>query len=81
MMTSLVEAVLPPPLELTTPAFAGAALPRLDEGLQEDETGTMDFTASRAGRYMLACGVPGHAQSGMWLQLVVSAGVSVPAYR
>lgn len=77
----VVAHVLPPPLELTTPAFEGAALPHLDEGLHEDETGTMDFVATRAGRYMLACGVPGHAQSGMWLQLVVAPGVTVPAYR
>ena len=77
----VVHEVLPPPLELTTPAFDGAALPRLDEGLQEDETGTMDFVADRAGRYMLACGVPGHAQSGLWLRLVVARGLTVPDYR
>ncbi|HEX8849140.1 MAG TPA: sulfocyanin-like copper-binding protein [Gemmatimonadaceae bacterium] len=77
----VVREVLPPPLELTTPAFEGAALPRLDEGLQEDETGTLDFDADHAGRFMLACGVPGHAQSGLWLRLVVARGLSVPDYR
>ena len=77
----VVPAVLPPPLELTTPAFEGGALPRLDEGLHEDETGTLDFIASRAGRYMLACGVPGHAQSGMWIQLLVTTSITAPAYR
>lgn len=77
----VVREVLPPPLELTTPAFVGAALPRLDEGLQEDETGTLDFVADRAGRYMLACGVPGHAQSGLWLRLLVARGITVPDYR
>ncbi|HEX2781159.1 MAG TPA: sulfocyanin-like copper-binding protein, partial [Gemmatimonadaceae bacterium] len=77
----VVREVLPPPLELTTPAFPGAALARLDEGLHDDETGTFDFVASRAGRYMLACGVPGHAQSGMWIRLIVAPGLTVPAYR
>lgn len=77
----VVREVLPPPLELTTPEFPGAALPRLDEGLQEGETGTLDFVADHAGRYMIACGVPGHAQSGLWLRLVVARGLTVPDYR
>ena len=71
----VVQKVLPPPIEPTEPAFAAAALPRLDEGLNEDETGTLDFIADRAGQYMIACGVPGHAQAGMWLQLAVSNGL------
>lgn len=77
----VVQKVLPPPIEPSEPAFTAAALPRLDEGLQEDETGTLDFVADRAGQYMIACGVPGHAQAGMWLQLAVSNGLKVPAYR
>lgn len=77
----VLQKVLPPPIEPSEPAFAAAALPQLDEGLQEDETGTMDFVADRAGQYMIACGVPGHAQAGMWLQLAVSNGLKVPAYR
>ena len=77
----VVQRVLPPPLEPSEPAFAAAALPQLDEGLQEDETGTLDFVADRAGQYMIACGVPGHAQAGMWLQLSVANGIKVPAYR
>lgn len=77
----VVQEVLPPPLELTTPAFEGGALARLDEGLHDEETGTFDFIADKAGRYMLACGVPGHAQSGMWIRLVVAPGLTVPAYR
>lgn len=77
----VVQKVLPPPIEPTEPAFAAAALPQLDEGLNEDETGTLDFIADRAGQYMIACGVPGHAQAGMWLQLSVANGIRVPAYR
>jgi sulfocyanin len=77
----VLQKVLPPPIEPTEPAFTAAALPQLDEGLQEDETGTIDFVADRAGQYMIACGVPGHAQAGMWLQLAVSNGLKVPAYR
>lgn len=77
----VVEKVLPPPIEPTTPAFPGAALPQLDEGLDEDETATLDFVADHPGQYMIACGVPGHAQAGMWLQLAVSNDVKLPAYH
>ena len=77
----VLQKVLPPPIEPTEPAFTAAALPQLDEGLQEDETGTIDFIADRAGQYMIACGVPGHAQAGMWLHLAVSDELKVPAYR
>ena len=73
--------VLPPPIEPADPAFEGAALPRLDEGLQEDETGTMDFVATRPGHFMIACGVPGHAQAGEWLELVVTNSSLPPTYR
>lgn len=77
----VVAKVLPPPIEPTNPAFPGAALAQLDEGLAEDETATLDFVADRPGQYMIACGVAGHAQAGMWLQLAVSNGVTVPVYR
>jgi FtsP/CotA-like multicopper oxidase with cupredoxin domain len=77
----VVREVLPPPIEPVDPAFSGAALPQLDEGLQEGETGTLDFVADRAGRFMIACGVAGHAQAGMWLQLTVLKDATVPAYR
>jgi hypothetical protein len=77
----VVLKVLPPPIEPSEPAFPAAALPQLEEGLHEDETGTIDFVADRAGQYMIACGVPGHAQAGMWLQLAVSNALKVPAYR
>lgn len=77
----VLQKVLPPPIEPSEPAFTSAALPRLDEGLQEGETGTLDFVADRAGHYMIACGVPGHAQAGMWLQLAVSNALTVPAYH
>jgi hypothetical protein len=73
--------VLPPPIEPADPAFEGAALPRLDEGLQEDETGTIDFVATRPGHFMIACGVPGHAQAGEWLELVVTNSSLPPTYR
>jgi hypothetical protein len=66
----------------STPAIAGAATSRLVEGLPP-RTGTdlVTFLAGEAGAYLIACGVPGHAASGMWIRLVVSRDVTVPTYQ
>lgn len=77
----ILREVLPPPIEPTAPAFSGAALPDLGEGLQDGDTGTLDFIAEHPGQFMIACGVPGHAQAGMWLKLAVTKGLAVPTYR
>jgi hypothetical protein len=77
----VVRQVLPPPEEMTVPAFTGAILPQLEEGMNEGDTTSFDFVADRVGRYMLACGVPGHAQGGMWMRLTVSADIDRPVYR
>ena len=77
----LLHGAVVQPIEPSEPAFPNAALAQLEEGLAEDETASLDFIADRAGQYMIACGVPGHAQAGMWLQLAVSNGLKVPAYR
>lgn len=77
----VVRQVLPPPEEMTTPAFAGAVVPQLEEGVHEGDTTAFDFVADKPGRYMLACGVPGHAQGGMWMRLTVSPDIDRPTYR
>lgn len=77
----VVRELLPPPVEPSEPAFSGAALSQLSEGLREAETSSLDFVADRAGHYMIVCGVPGHAQAGMWLKLLVAADIPIPVYR
>ena len=77
----VVRQVLPPPEEMTTPAFAGAVVSQLEEGVHEGDTTSFEFVADKAGRYMVACGVPGHAQGGMWMRLTVSADIDRPSYR
>ncbi len=77
----VVRELLPPPVEPSEPAFSGAALSQLSEGLHEAETSSLDFVADRAGHYMIVCGVPGHAQAGMWLKLSVTADIPIPVYR
>jgi hypothetical protein len=73
--------ILPPPEEMPAPAFVGAMLPRLEEGIQEGDTTAFEFIADKSGRYMIACGVPGHAQGGMWMRLIVSKDIDRPSYR
>jgi hypothetical protein len=69
------------PEELSVPAFAGARTVKLEEGLLEGDSDEMTFIADRVGRYLLACGVLGHAQRGQWLTLTVSDSISSPTYR
>ena len=77
----VVRQVLPPPEEMTTPAFPGAVVAQLEEGVPEGDTTSFNFVAAKSGRYMLACGVPGHAQGGMWMRFTVSADIDRPVYR
>ena len=44
-------------------------------------TDTYSFTTDRAGNFLIACAVPGHAAAGMYLKLVVSPGVDKPEFR
>jgi sulfocyanin len=63
-----------------------AAIPRaytthLTDGLAPgDGSDDVPFKASPVGSYFLACGVPGHAASGMYIRFNVSDTASVPAY-
>jgi len=57
------------------PAFAGASspLPQFKPGAPPAGPQTFSFDATKAGRYMMICGVPGHALAGMWDTFVVSS--------
>jgi sulfocyanin len=63
------------------PAIPRAYTRDLIGGIFTDGTDESTFRASRAGDYFLACGVPGHAASGMYIRFTVSDTASVPAYR
>jgi sulfocyanin len=41
---------------------------------------TMNFKAAPAGTYWIACGIPGHAASGMYITLVIDPNAKTPAY-
>ena len=54
------------------PAFPRAMTVKLMTGLASGDSDTMRFVASKAGSYMIFCGVPGHGLAGMWIRLHVS---------
>jgi hypothetical protein len=78
---AIVESVDPVPEQLPPPAFPRAGTMNLEEGLLEGATDEIMVVADRPGRYLIACGVLGHAQRGQWLVLEVSPTATVPVYR
>jgi sulfocyanin len=75
----LTAAQSPLPAVPDKPAFPRAYTSHLIDGLPA-QTGqdNVQFTANGAGDYLIACGVPGHAQSGMFIRFVVSDSATVP---
>jgi sulfocyanin len=63
----------------SSPAFSGATTPSFSAGLPKGPEQTFTFEASKAGTYEFVCGVPGHAISGQWDALVVSATAQAPS--
>lgn len=55
------------------PVFEGAATPNPVDGTPPGDKVTLHFKVTKAGKYQLACLIPGHAQLGMWDWLVVTA--------
>jgi sulfocyanin len=70
-------AVTPPLTALAQPAFSGAQTPSPLAGTPPGQSAGARFTANRPGRYLLICGVPGHALAGMYGILEVSESVSI----
>ena len=68
------------PPTASRPAFVGAASPHPDQGLSTGGKATVRFDASRAGEYLISCGVSGHGMAGMWLKLEVSADARAPRF-
>jgi sulfocyanin len=71
----------PMPVDAPPPAFPDATTRRPTDGIIHGGSDAFAFTAEHAGRYVLQCGVPGHAQAGMWLRLVVDSTATTPRYR
>jgi sulfocyanin len=71
---------MPFPAQPQEPAIPRAYTNDVTGGLPTNGTDQTTFKASTAGQYLIACGVPGHAPSGMWIRFDVSADAKVPAY-
>jgi sulfocyanin len=70
---------MPIPNAPSTPAIPRAYTNHLTDGLPpQNGHDTMSFRASPAGNYLIACGVPGHAPSGMYIKFVISATATAP---
>src|SRR5258708_4203010 len=54
------------------PVFAHAMTGKLMTGVPSGESDSLRFVASKAGSYMIFCGVPGHGLAGMWIRFKVS---------
>jgi len=63
----------------SSPAFSGATTSSFSAGLAKGSQQTLTFEATKAGTYEFVCGVPGHAISGQWDALVVSATATEPS--
>jgi sulfocyanin len=71
---------MPFPAQPQDPAIPRAYTSDVTGGLPTGGTDQTTFKASPAGQYLIACGVPGHAPSGMWIHLDVSADAKIPTY-
>ncbi len=73
----VVEREMVRKMQVGEPAFKGASTPSPIIGMSTSKA-TFAFTASEAGGYAIACGVPTHAMAGHWVALNVSAEANVP---
>lgn len=66
-------------------AAVEAAIPRaytnkVLEGLPQEGSDVMRFTAPESGSYRIFCGVPGHGLSGMWIWMRVDPAAKTPSF-
>jgi sulfocyanin len=61
----------PVPNAADEPAIPRAYTNKVQEGLAQEATDVMKFTAPDSGKFRIVCGVPGHALSGMWIWMNV----------
>jgi sulfocyanin len=62
-------------------AFPRAYTKSPEQGLSAGDHDVIIFKAKQAGKFLWLCGVPGHAQSGMWTHLEISADAATPYLR
>ncbi len=61
-------------------AIPKAYTSKVAEGLPQEATDVMRFTAPDSGSYRIFCGVPGHGLSGMWIRFTVDPAAKEPKF-
>lgn len=70
----------PVPNSATEPAIPRAYTRKVMEGLPQEATDVMRFTAPASGKYRIFCGVPGHGLSGMWFWMKVDPAAKAASF-
>lgn len=78
LVVMAVQKSLPIEVSEKQAAFDGAFTSSPVSGIVAGKTVNVEFSADKAGRYWLICGVPGHAVQGMWDYLEVSSSAKSP---
>jgi sulfocyanin len=78
LVVMAVQKSLPIEVNEKQAAFDGASTNSPVSGIVAGKTLNFEFTANKAGKYWLICGVPGHAVQGMWDYLEVSSSANSP---
>ncbi len=76
----IVSAMDTLPMSLPPASFPGAESLNAEAGLAYGRSEVFRFKAERAGKFLIACAVPGHAAAGMYVRLVVQPDVSVASW-
>jgi PQQ-dependent dehydrogenase (methanol/ethanol family) len=67
-------------VRMPAPAFDGASTPDPESGITSG-TQVFTFKADQQGKYVLVCGIPGHASAGQWINLEIGGPDTQPSYQ
>ena len=70
----------PVPNAAVDPAIPRAYTNKVQEGLAQEASDDITFTAPASGKYRIFCGVPGHGLSGMWIWLTVDPAAKTASF-
>jgi hypothetical protein len=77
----VIEDKDPMPVMADAPAIPRALTRKATEGLPQEATDVIRFTAPGSGSYRIFCAVPGHGLSGMWIYFKVDPAATEPRFE
>ncbi|HET9294460.1 MAG TPA: sulfocyanin-like copper-binding protein [Gemmatimonadales bacterium] len=77
----VIEDKDPMPVMADTPAIPRALTRKATEGLAQEATDVIRFTAPASGSFRIFCAVPGHGLSGMWIYFKVDPAAKEPRFE